>query len=138
MISTTLTDFRKEMKSYLDKITDEHETVIINRGKDKGVVLISIENYTNYMNQKKKGVSLSLAELERLDKGILAADNQEFASENEVNEVLNRYANEINQNSHRSYTDLSEAEKASIKQGIDDANAGKVTPHKEVIKKVFG
>jgi antitoxin YefM len=93
MISTTLTDFRKEMKSYLDKITDENETVIINRGKDKGVVLISMDEYN---------------------------------------------AKEINQNSHRSYTDLSEAEKTSIKQGIDDANAGKVTPHKEVIKKVFG
>ena len=49
MLSTTLSDFRKETKQYLDKVTNEHETLIINRGKDIGVVIISLAEY-NSMN----------------------------------------------------------------------------------------
>lgn len=45
MLSTTLSDFRKETKQYLDKVTNERETLIINRGKDTGVVIISLEEY---------------------------------------------------------------------------------------------
>jgi len=46
MLSTTLSDFRKETKQYLDKVTNERETLIINRGKDTGVVIISLEEYS--------------------------------------------------------------------------------------------
>ncbi|MEI8111304.1 MAG: type II toxin-antitoxin system prevent-host-death family antitoxin [Chitinophagia bacterium] len=47
MLSTTLSDFRKETKHYLDKVTNECETLIINRGKDTGVVIISLEEYNS-------------------------------------------------------------------------------------------
>ena len=47
MISTTVSDFRKETKQYLDKVTNERETLIINRGKDTGVVIISLEEYNS-------------------------------------------------------------------------------------------
>ena len=47
MLSTTLSDFRKETKYYLDKVTNECETLIINRGKDTGVVIISLEEYNS-------------------------------------------------------------------------------------------
>lgn len=47
MISTTLSDFRKETKQYLDKVTNERETLIINRGKDTGIVIISLEEYNS-------------------------------------------------------------------------------------------
>ena len=47
MLSTTLSDFRKETKQYLDKVTNERETLIINRGKDTGVVIISLEEYNS-------------------------------------------------------------------------------------------
>jgi antitoxin YefM len=47
MLSTTLSDFRKETKHYLDKVTNERETLIINRGKDTGVVIISLEEYNS-------------------------------------------------------------------------------------------
>jgi prevent-host-death family protein len=47
MLSTTLSDFRKETKQYLDKVTNEHETLIINRGKDIGVVIISLQEYNS-------------------------------------------------------------------------------------------
>lgn len=47
MLTTTLSDFRKDMKSYLDNVTQSFETLIINRGKDTGVVIISFEEYNS-------------------------------------------------------------------------------------------
>jgi len=47
MLTTTLSDFRKDIKSYLDKVTQGFETLIINRGKDTGVVVISLEEYNS-------------------------------------------------------------------------------------------
>ena len=47
MLSTTLSDFRKETKQYLDKVTNDRETLIITRGKDTGVVIISLEEYNS-------------------------------------------------------------------------------------------
>ena len=47
MLTTTLSDFRKNIKDYLDKVTQSFETLIINRGKDTGVVVISLEEYNS-------------------------------------------------------------------------------------------
>lgn len=47
MLSTTMSDFRKEMKKYLDLVTGDFETLIINRGKGRGVVIISMEEYNS-------------------------------------------------------------------------------------------
>ena len=47
MLTTTLSEFRKDIKSYLDKVTQSFETLIINRGKDSGVVIISLEEYNS-------------------------------------------------------------------------------------------
>ncbi len=49
MITTTLSDFRKDIKSYFKKITENFETLIINRGKDSGVVIISLDEYNSLM-----------------------------------------------------------------------------------------
>jgi antitoxin YefM len=45
MITTTISDFRKDIKRYLDNVNDNFETLIINRGKDSGVVVISLNEY---------------------------------------------------------------------------------------------
>jgi len=47
MITTTISDFRKDIKKYLDNVTLNFETLIINRGKDTGVVIMSIEEYNS-------------------------------------------------------------------------------------------
>jgi antitoxin YefM len=47
MLTTTLSSFRKNIKNYLDNVTDNFETLIINRGKDRGVVIISLEEYNS-------------------------------------------------------------------------------------------
>jgi antitoxin YefM len=47
MITTTISDFRKDIKKYLDNVTLNFETLIINRGKDTGVVVMSIDEYNS-------------------------------------------------------------------------------------------
>lgn len=47
MLTTTISDFRKDIKKYLDSVTQDYETLIINRGKDTGVVVMSLEEYNS-------------------------------------------------------------------------------------------
>jgi len=47
MITTSISDFRKHIKRYLDSVTKNFETLIINRGKDNGVVVISLDEYNS-------------------------------------------------------------------------------------------
>lgn len=47
MLTTTISNFRKDIKRYLDSVTENFETLIINRGKDNGVVVISLDEYNS-------------------------------------------------------------------------------------------
>ena len=47
MLTTSISDFRKDIKRYLDNVTKNFETLIINRGKDNGVVIISLDEYNS-------------------------------------------------------------------------------------------
>jgi antitoxin YefM len=47
MLTTSISDFRKDIKRYLDNVTEDFETLIINRGKDNGVVIISLDEYNS-------------------------------------------------------------------------------------------
>jgi antitoxin YefM len=47
MLTTTISDFRKDIKRYLDRVTENFETLIINRGKDNGVVIMSLDEYNS-------------------------------------------------------------------------------------------
>lgn len=47
MLTTTISDFRKDIKQYLDRVTENLETLIINRGKDRGVVIMSLDEYNS-------------------------------------------------------------------------------------------
>lgn len=49
MLSANVSEFRKEMKKYLDHVTEDFETLIINRGKGKGAVMISLAEYNSLM-----------------------------------------------------------------------------------------
>lgn len=50
MLTTTITDFRRDIKHYLDRVTQNFETLIINRGKDSGVVVISLDEYNSLLS----------------------------------------------------------------------------------------
>ncbi|MCH7534565.1 MAG: type II toxin-antitoxin system prevent-host-death family antitoxin [Bacteroidetes bacterium] len=47
MLTATISDFRKDIRSYLNRVTENFETLIINRGKDTGVVIMSLEEYNS-------------------------------------------------------------------------------------------
>jgi len=49
MLTTSVSSFRKDIKSYIDKVINNFETLIINRGKDSGIVVISLEEYNSLM-----------------------------------------------------------------------------------------
>lgn len=46
---TTVSEFRKDMKTYLDRVVENFETLIINRGKDSGIVVMSLQEYNSLM-----------------------------------------------------------------------------------------
>lgn len=46
---TTVSDFRKDIKTYLDLVVNNFETLIINRGKNSGIVVMSLQEYNSLM-----------------------------------------------------------------------------------------
>jgi len=68
MITTSISDFRKDIKSYFDKVTDNFETLIINRGKDNGIVIISLDEYNSLIETQHELSSKSNEK--RLDSAI--------------------------------------------------------------------
>jgi len=75
MITTTISEFRKDIKRYLDRVSKNFETLIINRGKDSGVVVISLEEYnslteTNHELSSKKNETRLDAAIEKLKSGL--------------------------------------------------------------------
>lgn len=49
MIAANYTEFRKELKKYLDRVEHDQETLVLKRGGGKGTVVISIEEYNSIM-----------------------------------------------------------------------------------------
>ncbi|MBC6400586.1 MAG: type II toxin-antitoxin system Phd/YefM family antitoxin [Ekhidna sp.] len=68
MITASISDFRKDIKEYLNRVTENFETLIINRGKNSGVVVISIEEYNSLVTTQHE-IS-SDANKQRLDSAI--------------------------------------------------------------------
>jgi antitoxin YefM len=49
MMAANYSEFRNELKKYLDTVEEDNETLIIKRGSGKGTVLISLEEYNSMM-----------------------------------------------------------------------------------------
>jgi antitoxin YefM len=84
MLTTSISDFRKDIKTYLDKVTDTFETLIINRGKDNGVVVISLAEY-NSLCATQHELSTKANEL-RLDTAIEKLKTGNSESKNLIEE----------------------------------------------------
>ncbi len=53
------TEFRKDLKASLDKVSRDEDVIIVSRGKNKNVVLLSLKEYnswkeTNYLLSSEK------------------------------------------------------------------------------------
>ena len=74
MLVANISDFRKDIKLYLDKVANNFETLIINRGKNENIVVMSLDEYnsliaTNYeLSSRKNEMRLDSA-IEKLKKG---------------------------------------------------------------------
>lgn len=74
MLTTTISEFRKDIKKYIDTVSEDYETLIINRGKDQGVVIISLDEYnsilaTSHELSSKKNQKRLDSALDKLKKG---------------------------------------------------------------------
>jgi len=77
MIAANYTEFRNELKNYLDNVEFNNETLIIKRGSGKGTVLISLEEYnsimeTLYLLSSKKNAKRLFESIEQMKTGKLA------------------------------------------------------------------
>ena len=49
MLAVNFTELRGNMKECMDKVSDDFETLIVTRKKNKNIVMISEETYNNMM-----------------------------------------------------------------------------------------
>jgi len=79
MIVANFTEFRSDLKKYLDQVEDENEMLILKRGRGKGTVLLSMIEYNSMMETIH--LLKSKANADRLYESLLQAKNNEFAKE---------------------------------------------------------
>ena len=68
MLTVNVSEFRKDIKNYLKRVTENFETLIIHRGTESGVVVISLEEY-NALQATQHELSSAVNEA-RLDAAI--------------------------------------------------------------------
>ena len=49
MLAVNYTNLRDNMKTYMDRVTDDYETMIVTRKNNRNVVILSEESYNNLM-----------------------------------------------------------------------------------------
>lgn len=74
MLAVNYTNLRDNMKSYMDRVTDDYETVIVTRKNNKNVVMMSEESYNNLMENihvmgNKANYDWLMQSKEQLEKG---------------------------------------------------------------------
>lgn len=60
MLAVNYSTIRENLKSYCDKVTDEHETVIVTRKDEKNVVIISLEEWNALSKAARNAEYLSM------------------------------------------------------------------------------
>lgn len=74
MIAANFSEFRSSLKTYLDDVEDNNETLIIKRKTGKGAVLISLDEYNSLMEtlhlvSSKKNASRLFESIEQMKQG---------------------------------------------------------------------
>lgn len=49
MLAVNYSTLRDNMKSYMDKVTDDYETMVVTRKDNRNIVMMSEESYNNLM-----------------------------------------------------------------------------------------
>ena len=80
MLAVNYTNLRENMKAYMDKVTDDYETMIVTRKDNKNVVMLSEEAYNNlienaYIMGNKKNYDWLMESKAQLESGNFAVQN---------------------------------------------------------------
>lgn len=80
MLAVNYTTLRDNMKTCLDRITDDYETMIITRKDNKNVVMLSEESYNNLIENihvmgNKANYDWLMESMEQLKKGQISTHN---------------------------------------------------------------
>ena len=81
MRTANYTDLRANLKSYIDAVIDDYDTVVINRGNGKGVVMISLDEYNSL--KETEYIMSSPDTMEAIHKGEEDIKNGNSISQNE-------------------------------------------------------
>lgn len=85
MRTANYTDLRTNLKGYIDSVIDDCDTVIINRGNGKGVVMISLDEYNSL--KETEYLMSSPATMEAIRKGEEDIKNGNSISQDEEESV---------------------------------------------------
>lgn len=74
MIAANFSEFRSELKKYLDSVEDNNETLVIKRKTGKGTVMISLDEYNSIMEtmhllSSKKNADRLYESIEQMKEG---------------------------------------------------------------------
>lgn len=88
MFAVNYTNLRDNMKTYMDKVTDDYETMIVTRKDNKNVVMISEETYNNlvenaYIMGNKANFDWLMESKEQLEMGRVSVQNLIEVSQDE-------------------------------------------------------
>jgi antitoxin YefM len=77
MIVANFTEFRSDLKKYIDYVEDDNELLILKRSNGKGTVMMSIDEYNGLMETIH--LMKSKANAKRLQESLQQAREGEFA-----------------------------------------------------------
>ena len=80
MLAINYTNLRDNMKTYMDKVTNDYETMIVTRKDNKNVVMLSEESYNNLMENvyimgNKANYDWLMESKAQLEKGNISVQN---------------------------------------------------------------
>lgn len=80
MLAVNYTNLRDNMKTYMDKVTDDYETMIVTRKDNRNVVMLSEESYNNLMENvyvmgNKANYDWLMESKTQLEKGAVSTHN---------------------------------------------------------------
>ena len=71
MLAVNYSTIRNNLKSYCDKATDNHETIIVTRKNEKNIVIMSLEQYNQMAKASRNAEYLAMIDraIEQLSSG---------------------------------------------------------------------
>jgi len=80
MIATNYSEFRINLKKFLDEVEESNETLVIKRGTGKGSVMISLTEYNSLMEtvhllSSKKNADRLYESIQQMREGITVENN---------------------------------------------------------------